>query len=91
MDEFLEDERIPLEYSPIFNEYYIPLKKSKIKQGILYCPWCDSKLPVSLRDQYFEILEKEHGIDAWDINDIGTNTQIPSEFKSDEWWKKRGL
>ena len=56
---------------------------------IYYCPWCGKKLPINLSDKWFEILKKEHGIDyPFDDPD---RKNIPEEFKSDEWWKKRNL
>ena len=49
---------------------------------IQYCPWCGKKLPESKRELWFDELEKI-GIE----NPIGK--EIPKEFRSDEWWKKR--
>jgi hypothetical protein len=50
---------------------------------IRYCPWCGAKLPESKRSLRFEILEAMGCEVPWD--------EIPEEFKTDEWWKKRGL
>jgi len=104
MEYQLKDERVALHYSPIFRSYsidvidwWIPVEEIQItkdlvaaEQNITYCPWCGAKLPENLRDKYFEILENEYGLDV-DIFDIKNNPNIPEEFKSDEWWKKRGL
>lgn len=89
MDTFLEDKRIPLQYNPITREYSIPLKGSSAIQLIFYCPWCGKKLPKDLGEEFFEILEKKYGIES--NLDILKNPNLPQEFKSDEWWKKRGL
>lgn len=89
MEDFLNDARIPVQYYPISREYGIPLKGSSAIQLLSYCPWCGKKLPKSLRDEYFDILEKEYGLDNYDIDDHPE--RIPEEFKSDEWWKKRSL
>lgn len=89
MDEFLSDIRIPLNYYPRIREYFLPLKESSAIQLLFYCPWCAQKLPKDLRDEFFEILEKEYGIEE-DLN-IFKNPHLPEEFKSDAWWKKRGL
>lgn len=92
MNDFLKDIRVQIEYIPKYREYYIPLsyrKKITAIQCLLYCPWCGIKLPESLRDQYFDILEKEYGIE----NDTYAEEEgiLPEEFKTDKWWKKRGL
>jgi hypothetical protein len=55
-----------------------------------YCPWCGTKLPENLREEWFETLEREYGIET-DIGEARDRTDIPQEFWSDEWWKKRSL
>lgn len=89
MDFFIADQRVQIYYSPSMREYYIPLKFQHAVQGIFYCPWCGVKLPESVRDQYFDILETEYGIES----DLEMEEQegFPEEFKTDEWWKNRGL
>ena len=52
-----------------------------------YCPFCGVELPKSLLDEYCDELEKAVGKEYCDIKE----DEIPEEFKSDEWWKKRGL
>jgi hypothetical protein len=92
MDLFLNDSRIPLYYSPVYREYDIPLlHKGKITalQGINYCPWCNKKLPDSLRNEWWNILTTEYQLD--DPYDLEQEKLIPEEFNSDDWWKKRGL
>jgi len=86
MDNFLNDPRIPMYYSPRMREYYIPLKNHSAAQCIFYCPWCGIKLPKDLRDEYFDILENEY-----DIEDFDNDEEIPNEFKTNAWWKKRKL
>lgn len=89
MELFLNDRKVPLKYYPILREYGLDLLYSYAIQLIQYCPWCGKKLPKSLGDEYFDILEKEHGITP--ELDIQNDPNIPEEFKSDEWWKKRKL
>ncbi len=92
MDMFLADPRIPLFYSSLYREYDIALLyKGKITalQGLFYCPWCRTKLPKSVREEWFEILAKEYHLDDPYCDE--QEKLIPKEFKSDEWWKKRGL
>ena len=92
MSDFVNDERIQIGYDPITRDYFIPLLyKGKITalQCLCYCPWCNKKLPTSLNNKWFEILEKEYGLDDPDSRE--QEKLIPKEFKTDEWWKKRNL
>lgn len=89
MKNALDDPRVYLYYDQIKREYRLPLKFLDAADILYYCPWCGKKLPSSLRDTYYDILEKEYTLDNYDIND--NPEKIPQEFKSDEWWKKRGL
>ena len=92
MSIFLIDPRIQLFYSEVYREYDIPLlHKNTITalQALFYCSWCGEKLPESLRDQWFETLEKEYGLDdPWSDEQ---EKLVPQEFTTDEWWKKRNL
>jgi len=66
-------------YVPKFREYGLPVHdggNSFIK--ISYCPWCSAKLPGSLRNEWFDQLERR-GIDSDSPN-------IPQEFLSDRWY-----
>jgi hypothetical protein len=52
---------------------------------IEFCPWCGAKLPESKRDLWFETLSgMGYKFPAGEDN-------LPEEFETDEWWKKRGL
>ena len=52
-----------------------------------YCPWCGTKIPKDIRDEWIRILETEFGIKEPYLN----REKVPKEFLSDEWWKKRRL
>jgi hypothetical protein len=80
MTKFIDDTRIPINYSRKFREYYVPLGCSYAIQCITFCSWCGARLPKDLRDEYFDIIEKEYEA-----------KNLPEEFKYDIWWKKRGL
>ena len=83
-----------IDYEPIDRTYGIiydqdPLKQAPSRIAMLkYCPWCASNLPKRLIDEWFDILENEYKIE---VPDSTTFTNVPEEFKSDAWWKKRGL
>ena len=84
---FYEDEDIVFVYHPCFRRYgvEVPRKYGGGTVEIEYCPWCGTKLPGSLRDRWFEEVAKAFGTDDFEPRNA------PKEFKSDEWWKKRGL
>ena len=52
-----------------------------------FCPWCGTTLPEILSDQYLDLLESECGV-IFPDEDF---SNVPPEFRTDEWWKKRGL
>jgi hypothetical protein len=56
---------------------------------IPHCPWCGKQFPKDLIDEWYGILEKEYGLDYPDGD--SQSKLVPEEFKTDEWWKKRGL
>ncbi|MDP5210232.1 hypothetical protein [Microbulbifer sp. 2205BS26-8] len=73
-------------YIPKFREYGISILdggSSFLK--IVFCPWCGTKLPLSLRDKWFDLLEEEFGIEDTE------NDHIPKEMRGDTWWRIRGL
>jgi hypothetical protein len=92
--DFVEDGKI--EYDPVFREYIFFIKDKTHENPdavgasiFFYCPYCGAKIPSSLcaNDEYFDALEEAVGKEFCDIKE----EEIPEEFKSDEWWKKRGL
>jgi len=92
MSDSINDQRIQIGYDPITRDYFIPLLyKGEVTalQCLYHCPWCGKKLPSSLNNTWFEILEKEYGLD--DPDSKQQELLIPQEFKTDEWWKKRKL
>ncbi|MCX4084549.1 hypothetical protein N7281_06955 [Rickettsia hoogstraalii] len=59
-----------------------------LEQEMYYCPWCGSKLPKSLGDEWCEVIKQKFGLEEvfaeeWE--------KLPEEYKTDAWWKKRGL
>ena len=87
MTYLLNEEKVCIGYLPQYREYYIELRNNSAKQRMIYCPWCNIKLPESLKDMYFSILEKEYNID----HPRKQEELIPKEFTTDVWWKKRKL
>jgi hypothetical protein len=95
---FIENPDDPISYDCVLREFYIKTgnkrKSSYLRNVIMlvYCPWCGFKLPGNLRSQYSDVVSeyigREIGVgEIWD----GKAGSLPEEFKTDEWWKKRGL
>ena len=80
------DNRFPLDLSLSTRTYMLPMvwPHGGTEMRINYCPWCATHLKT-LEDKFDEVLEKEYGIDNW------LKAELPEEFKSEEWWLKRGL
>jgi hypothetical protein len=91
----LQDLDCPLQYMASIRYYTMSVPQSHAVKNIVwpdydvsFCPYCGAKLPNDLVDERVDILEQEYGItDPY----IKQKKLIPAEFKTDEWWKKRGL
>jgi len=71
-----------IHYDPAIRSYYITVREdeeTRVRQEIWFCPWCASKLPKSLRNEWFDALEKM-GIDPME-------DEIPAEYRDETWWK----
>ncbi len=93
MQFFLEEEKVAIGYSAKFRAYFIELKDCNAgTQDIKYCPWCGRKFLEMLDKEYDKALSKALGIRPKDITlSHYTTSNIPPEFHTDKWWKKRGL
>jgi hypothetical protein len=86
-----------IEYESTIRSYTFLLREDNkyigVNQQLWYCPWCGTKLPEKLSHKMEEVLEKEYGITAkdWDAPGWDDDLNLPEEFRTDEWWKKRGL
>ena len=88
LEQEISDPRVFINYNPKYREYYINTTSEHVIRLIYSCPWCSKELPKSLRDKLFDILEKECDLDdPWEKNQA---LLVPEEFKTDEWWIKRG-
>lgn len=81
MEAHLSGDKLPLCYVPKFREYGIRYNTASSFQLLHYCPWCGVKLPISLRDRYFDELDAL-GMDPDDPN-------LPERYKSDAWYKEK--
>jgi len=79
MERHIEDKEISLRYVPKFREYGILYSDGTYDiQLIRHCPWCGSRLPESLRDEWFDAIESM-GLEPGD-------EEIPEEYLSEEWY-----
>lgn len=79
MRKAVESQEIPVIYVPQYREFGIRvLNGGPAFIDLLYCPWSGDKLPDSLRDRWFDELERR-GIDP------GTD-QVPEEFSDERWY-----
>lgn len=93
MNQALADGRAAIRYSPKVREYSLPElgPESLVIHLIQFCPWCGDRLPTPLRRELFNEVHRLLGIEA-NISDFhDRNPDIPQEFFTDEWWRKRGL
>lgn len=59
---------------------------------IKYCPFCGTELPQNLIDERWDTILEELGVDYLTEDDGNPpKKELPPEFQTDEWWKKRGL
>jgi hypothetical protein len=84
MQRRLAEGEVAITYWDHFREYGIRvLDGGTSSVTIDYCPWCGTRLPSQLRDQWFEVVEA-----------LGLEPDapgLPSELRSGEWWRKRSL
>ena len=78
------------EYDPVYKRIigFVTQRNSHdfFRRVLGYCPHCGAK-QSDLTLYYEDALEEAVGKEFCDIKP----EEIPEEFKTDEWWKKRGL
>ena len=87
----IADARVPYDYSPVKRYFYTIHRTRTTNEGdrLLACEYCSKEWPKELSKEYDEVLEKEFGITS--DSEAYKKNEVPEEFKSEEWWKKRGL
>lgn len=82
MQYMVEEENNSIIFVPQYREYGVPIQDGGSSYLLMkYCPWCGTKLPDSLRDEFFDILEKL-GIDY-----PCPKNKLPKAMRSDKWWQ----
>ena len=77
-----------IEFEDYFRAYNLLTSSTGIGLKLKFCPFCGKSLGRRLNLEYFSVLNSEYGID---MPDTFSFTNVPEEFKSDKWWRKRGL
>ncbi|MDR2441235.1 MAG: tetratricopeptide repeat protein [Planctomycetaceae bacterium] len=74
---------VAISYIKKYREYGIKVLDGGTSVQVLhYCPWCGSKLPESLRDEWFNTL-RDMGYE----NPL--DDDVPISYCSDLWWKDK--
>lgn len=92
--EVINDKCGSLQYSSTLREYWVRLIDDYDELGIIsnniaiqliyFCPFCGTRLPESLRDQWVNELEALGFDEPFDQD-------IPSDYTSGAWWKNRSI
>jgi hypothetical protein len=83
MVSFLRADNLPIYYSAKFREWGINYPGGDSIQLIEFCPWCGTKLPDPLGDQWHERI-RVMGLDP-------DEDEIPEPMRTDRWWRDEGL
>lgn len=77
-------EQAALIYTSTFREYGVPILDGGSSYIVItFCPWCGQRLPSSLRDAWFEELDRL-GIEP-------ESELLPADLRSADWWQRRGI
>jgi len=90
MSSHLSNTKNYIQYYMMYREYCFSPYNDCVFLLLDYCPWCGKNLPKNLRSTFFNTLESEYFFEEVGI-EIFNNSKLPSEFRTDEWWRKRGL
>ncbi|THD03159.1 hypothetical protein B1810_11315 [Panacagrimonas perspica] len=83
MSDAIADPQNPVVYIPKFREFGLRILDGGTSTSeIAYCPWCGARLPTSLRDAWFDELEKL-GID------ISSDVDVPARYRGADWYQQK--
>jgi hypothetical protein len=74
----LLDPEVPVAYLAPYREFAL-LADDQVVGLLAFCPWCGDELPPSLRDRFYDDLERM-GLEPDD--DV-----LPVEYRTDDWWR----
>lgn len=78
-----------ISYSGRFREYGIvrSMPDTSVCTLAVYCPWCGTKLPVSMRGKYFKALASL----GLSVDILTPLSEVPDEYRDDRWWQELQL
>lgn len=83
MSNSVASSELPVAFVAKFREYGIAVLDGGTSHvQIDFCPWCGTKLPLSLRSKWFEDLDRL-GIDPY-------GDELPSEYLDGRWYTEPG-
>ena len=79
-----------ISYDPESRDYLIKLYGDQKGRYIAmrYCPWCGTKLPQSLNMEWCEAVKQDLGLEDVDAEEWA---KLPEKYKTEQWWRERGL
>lgn len=81
IEKLLREGEVAIRFNEKFREYSLTIVDGGTSgQLIAYCPWCGQSLKGSLRDTWFDEIEKLGFTDPKDPN-------IPIQYRTDKWWR----
>lgn len=98
LQDIIENIDAPIEYEPrtrevvlvVPKQYNNPSETCRMAFTISHCPACGTAFPPPLLETWYDLVEHSYGAQEWPIN-AEKLSRLPPEFRTDEWWKKRGL
>jgi hypothetical protein len=88
MKSLMKDRKFGICYKKQISETYVLCRGERgVTWTFSYCPFCGKDIEGK-RELFFDTLKTECNIEATAFNE---NILLPEEFRTDEWWKKRGL
>lgn len=80
------EEEKSIVYLPQYREYGVPILDGGSSILVMnFCPWCGRKLPASLREEFYAILEAAN-IDYCGMSD--NDDRLPEAMRSSRWWEE---
>ena len=75
----VENPEVPISYRSSVREWVLEVVDGGTSAIVLlFCPWCGERLPPTLRDRWFDVLDSL-GLEPGD-------PRTPVELASDRWW-----
>ena len=93
MQEIINDSSYDMEYDPREDETFLHSREGGgICWKFSFCPFCGRDIKGK-SEIFRKTIKDELGIDTEDEDFLWSSLdeRLPEEFKTDEWWKKRGL